>query len=229
MVGSATADEVWLFGSFARGQSNGSSDVDVLVVCEVGDLPPATLGWLRREFGERLDVAQYSYRGLQALAENGSLFTWHLRNEAIPLCRKTNRLEAMLAKMKPYTAHAEDLEVLRALFEDAAESLAGQRAIRFDLGIVGTVVRNAAIVMHDLFGSHDFSPLAPMRLSSVPGAPKMPIDEADYALLQACRRASERGDPVGRVVPLADLMDSVLEGVRQWLWDCADCATGRRD
>lgn len=220
------ADEVWLFGSHARKESNGTSDVDVLVVCEGVRPPLATMARLRRRFGAGLDVAHYSYGGLQELAAKASLFAWHLRHEGIPLWRRSDRLEGILADMRPYAGHSADLGVLVKLFEDAVGSLAGRHAVHFDLGVVATVVRNTGIIVHDLFGSRDFSPDAPIRLASVPGAPELSIGEVDYGLLQACRRASERGEPVAGV-PAADALDSVIEAVRQWLGDCMNEARRR--
>ena len=217
------AEEVWLFGSYARDESNVSSDVDVLVVCDGADVPRATVAWLRRKFGGRLDVAHYSYRGLEGLAAKASLFTWHLRYEGVPLWRRRDRLAGILAKMRPYAAHGADLDVLLAVLDDAAKSLAARHAVQFDLGVVGTVVRNAGIIMHDLLGSRDFSPEAPVRLSSIRGAPKLPIGEADYRLMQACRRASERGERVELGVPTTET-ERMIEGVRQWLGVCVERA-----
>ena len=174
---------------------------------------------LRRRFGAGLDVAHYSHEGLRELAAKGSLFTWHLRHEGVPLWRGSGRLEEILADMRPYDGHAADLSVLVTLFEDAVESLARRQAVHFDLGVVGTVVRNTGIIVHDLFGSRDFSPAAPLRLAAVPGAPKLPIGDIEYGLLQTCRRASERGEPVACVPPGAAL-DGVLDAVRQWLGAC---------
>lgn len=224
MVRFVAPEEVWLFGSHARDESNGSSDIDVLVVCDGERVPGTTMAWLRNRFGERLDVAHYSYSGLKVLAARASLFAWHLRYEGVPLWRRENRLAGILGKMGPYAGHRADLEVLLAVLDDAAKSLTARHAVEFDLGVVSTVVRNTGIIMHDLLGSRDFSPEAPVRLASIRGAPKLLISEADYELMQACRRASERGEQVEAGVPTAETVDKMLEGVRQWLNICVERA-----
>ena len=227
MVESLALDEVWMFGSCARDESNRCSDVDVLVVSDDAELPATTIDCLLKKFGRNMDVAHYSYRGLQALADQGSLFAWHLRYEGVPLYRKVNRLETILDDMEPYARHVEDLEVLLTVFDDALASLPNRAAVQFDLGIVATVVRNTGIIMHDLLGGRDFSPAAPTRLSSISDAPMLPIDENDYAYLQACRRASERGERVEGLRLSHDSLDVVLEELRRWLCVCINYAKTR--
>ena len=217
-------DEVWIFGSCARNESSGCSDIDVLVVCDDAELPSTTIDCLLKQFGGNVDLAHYSYKSLQALADHGSLFASHLRYEGIPFYRKVNRLEAILESMEPYTRHVEDLEVLLRVFEDAVVSLPNRTAFQFDLGVVATVVRNTGIIMHDLFGSRDFSPAAPTRLATISGAPMVPIDDVDYAYLQACRRASERGERVKGESLSCEHLDFVLQELRRWLFGCIRCA-----
>ena len=217
----ATVDEVWLFGSGAREESDDGSDVDLLVVSDERALPKMVTERLVEQYGENVDVAHYSYAGLAMLVEQGALFTWHLRKEGVPLDRSMDRLQEMLANMDRYDGHERDMEVLSRVFSDAIASLHDGWAVQFDLGVVGTVIRNAGIVMHDLFGSWDFSPAAPIRLTSVPGAPSLPIGEQVYAQLCACRRASERGVRIEDRETLAlGELDHAFEQVGRWLCSC---------
>lgn len=175
-------------------------------------------------FGKHVDIAHYSYRGLDTLIGQGSLFAWHLRCEGIPVCRPVDRLEGMLLAMEPYSRHAEDLEVLCTVFDDAAESLACRRATHFDLGVVATVVRNAGIIMSDFCGCRDFSTAAPLRLPQVAGVPALPLSGLAYEHLSACRRASERGAPVVGVKRRPDDVAAMLAGLRTWLYGCFEYA-----
>ena len=220
MVEGLALDEIWVFGSDARKESNEHSDVDILAISDVAILPTTTVDRLHRIFGENLDIAHYSYRGLKVLTDQGSLFAWHLRHEGIPIFRKKNRLAKMLADMKPYTGHLDDLKVLATVLEEAMVSLPGRSAFYFDLGVVATVIRNVSIIMHNLVGNYDFSPKAPMALSTVPDVPRCPISERDYAFLQSCRRATERGERIQGKLEACDSHAVVLEEVRRWLYDC---------
>ncbi|MCY4014651.1 MAG: nucleotidyltransferase domain-containing protein [Gammaproteobacteria bacterium] len=220
-------NEVWLFGSRARGEAYEGSDTDVLVVCEDRTVPRAARTWLATRFGEHVDVAHYSYRGLGRLVQQGSLFAWHLRCEGIPVCRPVNRLQGMLRAMAPYSRHTEDLEVLCTVFDEAAESLACRRATYFDLGVVATAVRNAGIIMSDLCGCRDFSPSAPLRLPQLSDVPTLPLSRLAYEGLSACRRASERGAPLEGTLPQPDDVAAMLVGLRAWLYGCLECAEAR--
>ena len=213
-----------MFGSRARNESNNGSDIDVLVLCDAPVLPNTVVDSLLEQYGENIDIAHYSYGGMQILVEQGALFAWHLREEGVPLHRRADRLEAMLAVMEPYAGHLRDLEVLLVVFEEAMASLGDRCAFQFDLGVVATVVRNAGIIMHNLLGSRDFSPSAPIRLESVPGAPMLPIDEDLYDFLSACRRASERGAQIENSDVSADHLITQVEGIRPWLYSCITCA-----
>ena len=195
------------------------------MVCDGRELPQSVTEGLLERYGDNVDVAHYSYSGLARLVEQRALFAWHLRREGVPLDRGTDRLVGMLADMKPYDGHLRDLGVLKAVYDDAVASLRHGRAARFDLGVVGTVIRNAGIIMHDLFGGWDFSPAAPVRLASVPGAPSLPIDRDVYAYLCACRRASERGLGVEdrEALTLGDWGQPLWQ-VGQWLASCLGCA-----
>ena len=225
MKGVAAIDEVWLFGSSARRELDEGSDVDLLVVCGQPELPQGLTKSLEADYGDRVDVAHYSYSGLERLVAQRALFAWHLRREGVPLDRGTDRLAEMLGGMEPYDGHVRDLRVLEAVFEDAVVSIREGLTFRFDLGVVGTVIRNAGIIMHDLFGRWDFSPAAPVRLASIPGAPSLPIGRDVYEYLCSCRRASERGlgveDREG--VAVGDWMRA-LGRVRDWLASCVQCA-----
>ena len=221
-------NEVWLFGSQARGEARDGSDTDVLVVCEGPAVPRAAWTSLETRFGDHVDVAHYSYRGLDKLVKQGSLFAWHLRCEGIPVCRPVDRLEGMLGAMEPYNRHTEDLEILCTVFDEAAHSLAGRRATNFDLGVVATVVRNAGIIMSDLCGCRDFSPAAPLRLPRVAGVPALPLSRFAYECLSACRRASERGARLeGGPRPRPDDVAAMLVGLRTWLYGCLKSAEAR--
>ena len=221
----ASVDEVWLFGSSAREETDKGSDVDVLVVCGRSELPNSLIKRLKENYGDNVDVAHYSYSGLARLVDQRALFAWHLRREGVPLNRGAGRLKGMLQGMEPYDGHVRDLRVLEVVFDDAVASLREGLASRFDFGVVGTVIRNAGIIMHDLCGSWDFSPSAPVRLASIPAAPSLPIESSFYAYLCACRRASERGQGVEDrdVLALGD-WEEPLAQVGQWLTSCLLCA-----
>ncbi len=77
---------VWLYGSYARGDCDALSDLDVFVA---GSAPPETFDALVPT-APTPSVSQYSWEEVEAMAGYGSLFLHHLDEE---------QAEALLGRM----------------------------------------------------------------------------------------------------------------------------------
>lgn len=189
-----SVEGVWLFGSFARGRSNGDSDLDLLVLGTDGTPPPSPCS-LKNTFKLPLlpEVSHYTRSGIRRVTRPASLFAWHLRLEGRPLFERTDWLQNELQTLEPYTAHSEDLRVLSQLFIDAKRSIEDdQRSLVFDTAVLGIIARNVSLVMTHFDGAPDFSVEAPLRLLTHPTT-RFPLMSQEYALLHRCRLAVERG------------------------------------
>jgi hypothetical protein len=210
--------EVWLFGSHARGTSLASSDIDLLVVGDVQAEAHPSLVQEALGLHSQPDVSFYTRGGIKRICEPASIFSWHLRLEALPLVCRVPWLSSCLGKLAPYTRHAEDVEINQELILDAIHSLSeSATSCILDAGILATASRNITLVLSHFDGMPDFDPLSPLRARDHHSAP-YPLDDRSFMYLRACRVAAERGAdiPVGRgLQDLLDLGNSVLTWSRR--------------
>jgi hypothetical protein len=95
--------DLFLYGSHARGDSQETSDIDVLQVTPT-HTPPYSV--------ERVNVTCYTFEQLLRLARRGSLFARHLIEEATPIADPKNVLGALRsAYVHPLDYHEVKREV----------------------------------------------------------------------------------------------------------------------
>jgi len=217
-------DQVWLFGSYARGESEISSDIDVLFISETNctelvERMLSEMGILQ----EKIDLSHYTRDGIRTLASKGALFTWHLKEEGKPLYQASSWLNELLGEMPKYNNHISDLAVLMQLINDAGESLrdSGSTAI-FDAGVISTAIRNTSIILTNYLGATDFSPYAPQVLAQLEPSLEIPIPLSDYKKLLKCRHVSERGISVERLdVDVRELRKNIPK-ITRWQSKCVE-------
>ena len=215
-------DQIWVFGSHARGDSDKCSDVDILMVSGTDETNYVT-NYFAEKYAGKIDVSYYSYDGLTPLIDKGSLFANHLKKEAIPLYQRSSRLKKLLIKMPEYSNHLEDLHTLELLVDDVKESLhAKNNSFIFDSGVLGTAIRNTAIIMSNYLGHDDFSPWAPLRLRNLECMLTMPLLDIEYRFLQDCRRLGERGGMINKsVISQEQLLDTAIS-IGHWQHNCVN-------
>ena len=97
----------------------------------------------------------------------------------------------LLKDLGPFEDHAEDLHVLHQLARESVDTfVVSTDTTVFELGVLGTVVRNAALVITHFDGEPDFSRWAPLKLLDHPVVP-LPLDGTVYAALSRARKAGE--------------------------------------
>ena len=162
MLGSHSA--VWLYGSFARGDSDSLSDIDLLHITD--DLNVGTPREGRISRSESVSVSGYLWKEIEGMAEHGSLFLHHLRLEGRPLVESRQcqgRLVKILAGLGPYCLASRDVVGFGQVLDDIRLSLADSEASLFyELSTLGTVFRHAAILGCALQGSFCFSRSEPV-------------------------------------------------------------------
>jgi len=155
-----TATEVWLYGSSARGDRDISSDVDVLVVGD-GDLDVATLGLPSRD---RISVTRYTWPEIDHMASYGSLFLHHVRLEGKPLLEShERRMHTVLSSIGSYARAQQELACFRQVLMDVEDALAGDHSPAFEMSVVATAARHAAILGCYLLGEPDFGRTSAFR------------------------------------------------------------------
>ena len=166
-------DAVWLYGSYARGDFDRLSDIDLLYVSDREELSmfPDTI-----QSSDDVSVSRYSWREMERMAEYGSLFLHHLRLEGRPIAESTRcegRLEKLLGSLVPYELAARDIVGFTRVIDDVVESLEdGQGSLTYELSTLGTVFRHAAILGCAVKGSFCFSRREPVeKMVSLSGLP----------------------------------------------------------
>jgi len=155
-----TDTEVWLYGSSARGDRDPSSDVDLLVV---GD---GTVDWpgLPLPARDNLSISRYAWDEIEHMADYGSLFLHHVREEGRPLQEMRGaRLRGLLSEMGPYSRADRELACFSAVINDVERELEGDHSAQFELSVLATAARHASILGCYLIGMPRFGRTSAFR------------------------------------------------------------------
>lgn len=128
---------LYVFGSFCRGEIDQYSDIDLLIIKKQNEILP------------RFDLDKYSIYNLdriQILWKEGNPFAWHLfleskfifSNDSIDVLKN-------LGEPNIYSNHINDMDKFLKLFHDSKLSLVSTKnSIDFDLSMIFLSIRNFA-------------------------------------------------------------------------------------
>ncbi len=210
---------LYLFGSAARGDSDHSSDIDILALYDQQPedaLRKSVVNSVCNQFGRRATLAEYSIERLQAMFNEGHLFAWHLYQEACPLKCPGLILQQSIsfATPAPYKSGVDDANRFIRLLSSVSEELQHEScSLVHEAGLVYLSLRNIAMSLSiNLQHKADFSRKSPLNVSSTLKI-NPPCAVCDYNVLVACRHASQRGlsPPVIDGIKARDLTRSSLE------------------
>lgn len=166
---------VWLYGSHARGDSDGISDKDVLLVCDERRSPQDVSRLLTADQLGDSSVSQYAWSEIRKMAGYGSLFLEHIRLEGVvvyesPECR--GLLRNILMELPSYRHAQRDVQAFLTVIADVREELLAGSPSSYELGVLGTVIRHASILGCYLIGAPCFGRTEPVkRISEACGLP----------------------------------------------------------
>jgi hypothetical protein len=140
--------ELWLYGSEARGDVDGISDSDLLFVAD-SKISPKDIPQESRDLLAIGSVSRYDWNEIEGMAKYGSLFLHHLRLEGRCLDSSNTRavsLRTILKQLPPYQRVKSDVRAFHATLDDIRQSLQDDGSLIFELSVLATVVRHAAIL-----------------------------------------------------------------------------------
>jgi predicted nucleotidyltransferase len=190
----------FLFGSAARGDTDSASDLDVLAVytretsVEFRDGVNVAV---RRQYGDRTALAEYSVERIREMFAQGHLFAWHLYFEAkriYPLIEGVTG-NYSFQKPMPYVDGHQDAQrfqdLLRSIELEITTSTAGSEV--HEAGLTYLAIRNIAMALsYTCCPRPDFTRYAPFTVSEALGiAP--PCNRSTYDLMTRARHSSQRG------------------------------------
>lgn len=159
---------VWVYGSFARGDADIRSDIDILVAGDGAGWREAVAGDtelspLVRD-GHQLSPMQFSWEELDAMCGYGSLFLHHVKLQGRPLAPAVNDpLAERLAALPPYRRATQEMRAFTIVLHDVAESVSGDHSPKFELAVIATALRHAFILGCYVTGQPDFGRTTPFR------------------------------------------------------------------
>jgi hypothetical protein len=140
--------ELWLYGSEARGDVDCISDFDLLLVAD-SEISAKDIPQENRDLLAIASVSRYDWNEIEGMAKYGSLFLHHLHLEGRCLgCSNTRglSLSAILNQLPPYQRVKTDVRGFHATVDDIRQSLEDDGSLIFELSVLATVVRHAAIL-----------------------------------------------------------------------------------
>ncbi|MEO8289369.1 MAG: nucleotidyltransferase domain-containing protein [Gaiellaceae bacterium] len=162
---------VWLYGSFARGDADELSDIDILVAGGDGEWRDAVsqdpqLAWLELS-GHAFSPMQFSWGELEAMCAYGSLFLHHVKLEGRAVTPEENDpLEQLLAGLPRYRRATDEMQAFTVVLQDVAKSLRGDHSPNFEMAVVATALRHAFILGCYVTGQPDFGRASPFETLS---------------------------------------------------------------
>jgi hypothetical protein len=219
---------VALYGSRARGDADPRSDVDVMLAAESTDVDTAGVceGLGLIEFA----TSVYTWRELEALHADGSLFLLHLALEGRLLGARglgAERFDAVISDLPRYAHVDRDLTGFATALSDVRNELSdSDSSIDFELSIAATVMRHASILGCYLLGAPSFGRYtAVKRFCLSTDLPSSLVDA--FVSLYEFRLAQDGRSPFPPT-PERAMMDGWLSGVTMLLEEVSAVAERSR-
>ena len=204
--------DLWLYGSRARGDADGESDTDVLVIADEGR---AGDGWI-----SGYEHASVSH-SLQDIALRLAVLD-HVKRDGRRLDSKgcaARRFDALLSDLPPYRRARSDLHGFKVAIADCRQSVADGGWPDYELEVAVTVMRHAALLGCYCAGCPDYGREATFStIGGVLGYPESVVRRFQTSYRKHRRGARHRPDPVAcsqEVPAVLDLADRLLADLEE--------------
>jgi Nucleotidyltransferase domain len=160
-------DEVWVYGSAARGDVDAKSDIDILIASHAStewrdavEADSALQALI--DAGHEVSPLQFSWEELSRMRDYGSLFLHHVRAEGRQLTR-SNRLSDLLASLPRYERGGQEINAFKTVLDDVRLAVSRDHSPAFELAVVATALRHSFILGCYVSGWPDFGRTSPFR------------------------------------------------------------------
>ncbi|BFT29921.1 nucleotidyltransferase domain-containing protein [Alteromonas sp. D210916BOD_24] len=195
----------YVFGSLISGDFDSGSDVDVLVIADNNELKCPK------------DWSLYTKSGVRNLYKKGTLFAWHLYQDAVPVSSEAREYDFLREIGPPshYDSALSEIDELKGIIQSAFLELLDSTPSRiFEVGLIAVAVRDIAMAASvHIVGRFDFSKFAPFKLGKL----SLDIPKSLYLNMLSCRRATIRGEDLLNIkCPENELMQE-RESITRWI------------
>jgi hypothetical protein len=187
---------VRLFGSEARGDSDESSDADLLIV-QRDKIPTQEREAIEiglRTIRPNYSICWYSERALRRMYAEGHLFAWHLYKESANITDVLEDFVDILGQPCRYTEAFDDIRGFRNIISEINASLErSARNATYEAGILFVCTRNIAMIGSTCLADGPyFGRLSPFQLESRTGI-QFPLSVSDHQDNMRARTLAHRG------------------------------------
>src|SRR5207248_2625007 len=115
--------------------------------------------------GDSVSLSRYSWDEIAAMVGYGSLFLHHLKQEGRPLTEEQPaRLRELLDRLPPYKRADQELDSFSQVVADVCDAVKQDYSPQFELAVLATAARHAAILGCYLIGEPRFGRAEPFRV-----------------------------------------------------------------
>lgn len=163
-------EEVWLFGSYARGEQDCYSDIDLLII--VQDCSDMEYTELKQQLSAELHIpldwiSLYQMNKITEMGNKGAYFLWHLKLEGHKLYSRNLFLQNILKSLPEYSGVLQDLMDYSVICNDIRENISDEYLdVTYELSVLASVIRNTAIAVDFLFGEKIFGRITCVETSN---------------------------------------------------------------
>ncbi|MFH5186319.1 nucleotidyltransferase domain-containing protein [Paenibacillus sp. TAB 01] len=199
-----SVDSICLFGSYARGDYDDQSDIDLLIIVE--DCDEENLIARKKKIEKELELpyhwlSVYRKSSIKAMHKYGSYFLWHIKNEGKILYSRTPFLSSLLDTLPPYLKTRENLIEYLEVCGDIKKSIQMDAVtLKYDLSILASIIRNTCIALCFLYNKYDFGKYSVVKQCQDILGREFPITLEEYEKLYNFRLIETRNLNLGHAV-----------------------------